>query len=231
MKLKGCSVINVNNDGIKRILIEDGRIIAWMFENGEIQSQHSGAIFHNGQEYWDIFIAGTKTGYQWEISKSETISKRNEILEKYRNETETIYKFCFGKEIPTSLLEEIVPQYVDENDYNKDSEEFIERKKEVLSFIELIRESCPEIQTFIFTHGACYQFHLILKSKFPEAIPYYNEDHVISKIGNSYFDIMGEVIVKAKDCYRLLKEKPTDWGRDVYTSQVISSIKTKSKKV
>jgi hypothetical protein len=225
------AVINDDKDEVKHILIVDGRIIAWMFKNGEIQSQHSRAIFYNGQEYWDIFTTLEKINYQGEMSESLSSLERQKIFNKYRNETEIIYKFCFGKKIPVSLIKEIVPKYVEKNDYNKDSKEFAEKKKEVLLFIELIKESCPEIQTFIFTHGACYQFHLILKSKFPEAIPYYNEDHVISKIGDSYFDITGEVIVDGKDCYTLLKEEPTDWGRDVYPSQVISSIKIKNKKV
>jgi hypothetical protein len=231
VKLRAFVVINDDKDEVKRILIEDGKIIAWMFENGEIQSQHSRAIFRNGQEYWDIFATLEKINYQWEMSQSLSSLERQKIFNKYRDETETIYKFCFGKEISNSLIGEIVPEYIESNFYSRDNKEFAEKKKEVLSFIELIRESCPEIQTFIFTHGACYQFHLILKSRFPEAIPYYNENHVISKIGDSYFDITGEVIVDGKDCYTLLKEEPTDWGRDVYASQVISSIKIKSKKV
>ena len=47
----------------------------------------------------------------------------------------------------------------------------------------------------IFTQGGCYQFHLFLKNIFPDAIPFIhqNKDHIISKIGNKFFDITGFV--------------------------------------
>lgn len=97
-----------------------------------------------------------------------------------------------------------------------------ESKADVLSFIRLIRDSCPEIQTVIFTQGACYQFHLILKSRFPKAVAYYNGDHVVSRIGDAYFDITGEVAVKADEYYEPLQNEPTDWGRRASHSGVIA---------
>lgn len=45
----------------------------------------------------------------------------------------------------------------------------------------------------MYTHGSCYQFHLILKCLFPDALPYYNLDHIITRIGDKYYDITGEV--------------------------------------
>lgn len=41
--------------------------------------------------------------------------------------------------------------------------------------------------------GGCYKFYLMLKEEFPNVIGYYNSDHVITKIGDKYFDSTGEV--------------------------------------
>jgi hypothetical protein len=39
----------------------------------------------------------------------------------------------------------------------------------------------------------CFQYHLKLKKKYHDAIPYYNVDHIISKIGEKFYDETGEV--------------------------------------
>ena len=44
-----------------------------------------------------------------------------------------------------------------------------------------------------YTSGGCYAFYLKLKARFPEAEGYYNMDHVITKIGDRYYDSTGEV--------------------------------------
>jgi len=59
-------------------------------------------------------------------------------------------------------------------------------------FIESIRNSFED-SIKVYTQGSCYEFYLILKQVFPKAIAYYNEDHVITRIGNKYYDITGEV--------------------------------------
>jgi len=45
----------------------------------------------------------------------------------------------------------------------------------------------------IFMMGGCYQFYLFLKAMYPSAIPYinYDEDHIVTKIGNNLYDIRG----------------------------------------
>ncbi len=63
---------------------------------------------------------------------------------------------------------------------------------EILNFIEQIRESHPN-SVVIFTQGGCYDFYKILKEEYPEAEPYYDSDHVITKIGENYYDITGQV--------------------------------------
>ncbi len=44
-----------------------------------------------------------------------------------------------------------------------------------------------------FTNGECYAFYNILKAAFPEAEAYYDSNHVITKIGDKFYDITGEV--------------------------------------
>lgn len=66
------------------------------------------------------------------------------------------------------------------------------KDRKILNFIEVIRNSHPEMKN-IFLYGSCLNFHLILKSIYPEAIPYTNIDHIITKIGNKFYDISGRV--------------------------------------
>jgi hypothetical protein len=66
------------------------------------------------------------------------------------------------------------------------------KHRKILRFIKAIRESVRGAE-LIYTHGSCYQFYLILKSIIPEAKAYYNSDHVITKIGERFYDITGEV--------------------------------------
>lgn len=39
--------------------------------------------------------------------------------------------------------------------------------------------------------------HMILRSVYPEAIPYYNADHIVTKIDGKFYDIRG-VVTDAK---------------------------------
>lgn len=60
------------------------------------------------------------------------------------------------------------------------------------SFIATVRDSFIGAQQ-VYTEGSCYHFHLILKEVFPEAEPYYDLDHIITKIDGKFYDITGEV--------------------------------------
>lgn len=66
----------------------------------------------------------------------------------------------------------------------------------VEEFIATIRDSFIGSQQ-VYTEGSCYHFHLILKKVFPNAEPYYDLDHVITKIDDKYYDITGEVRLDA----------------------------------
>lgn len=68
------------------------------------------------------------------------------------------------------------------------------REREVEKFIQTIRDSFIGSQQ-VYTEGSCYHFYLILKQVFPEAKAYYDADHIITKIGDKFYDITGEIIM------------------------------------
>jgi hypothetical protein len=65
----------------------------------------------------------------------------------------------------------------------------------ILKFLEVLR-SASNIQTEIYTSGGCYRLFELLQAVFPGASPYYNGDHVVTKIGNAFYDISGVVCDK-----------------------------------
>lgn len=62
----------------------------------------------------------------------------------------------------------------------------------VLYTITTIRNSFPDAVE-VYTRGGCYQFYLILQSIYPEAVAYYDDSHIITKINENYYDITGKV--------------------------------------
>lgn len=44
-----------------------------------------------------------------------------------------------------------------------------------------------------YLNGGCYYFYGMLKERFPHAEAYYDHDHIITKIDDTYYDITGEV--------------------------------------
>lgn len=60
----------------------------------------------------------------------------------------------------------------------------------VEEFLKTLKDSDFFIE-FIFTRGSCYQLYKILKVLFPESLPYYNGEHVITLIDGQYYDING----------------------------------------
>lgn len=71
-------------------------------------------------------------------------------------------------------------------------------------FIRTLREAHPDME-LIFMHGSCYRFYLLMKHVFPEAVAYYNIDHVLVKLGDKFYDITGEV--RPDDSYFLMTEE------------------------
>ena len=66
---------------------------------------------------------------------------------------------------------------------------------DVIRFIEKIRHSHSSMVN-VSTKGSCLNFFYILKEVWPEAECWYNSDHVITKIGDYWFDINGSVSPK-----------------------------------
>lgn len=66
-------------------------------------------------------------------------------------------------------------------------------------FLALLRETHPDF-AFIYTNGGCYHLYLILKSLWPEAELWYqdNPGHVFAKIGSSWYDINGKYRFKPR---------------------------------
>lgn len=62
----------------------------------------------------------------------------------------------------------------------------------VESFIGKIRDSFIGSQQ-VYTEGSCYHFYLILKEVFPDAEPWYDNEHIVTKIGDKFYDITGEI--------------------------------------
>ena len=62
----------------------------------------------------------------------------------------------------------------------------------------------------IYTSGSCLNFYLILRDRFSDQcpVPYYNVDHVITFIGDRYYDITGEVKFKEGEYLKLTDYYP-----------------------
>ena len=69
------------------------------------------------------------------------------------------------------------------------------KHKDIISFISEIRNSHSKMVD-IFTKGSCLNFYLILKQVYPESEAYYDYyGHIITKIGDKFYDINGTVLV------------------------------------
>lgn len=62
---------------------------------------------------------------------------------------------------------------------------------EIEKLIKAIRESFSG-SVAVYTYGGCYQFHVILKTVFPDAEGFYDGNHCWTKINGKYYDIKGE---------------------------------------
>lgn len=65
-------------------------------------------------------------------------------------------------------------------------------QQRIENIISAIRELHPELKD-ICLNGSCMNFHVILRRIYQNAEPYFNIDHIITKIGDSYYDITGKV--------------------------------------
>ena len=70
-------------------------------------------------------------------------------------------------------------------------------KMPVLEFIELVKSTPGKSKA----PGGCLMFFLILKAAYPDAMAFYNSNHVIARIGQKFYDIDGEVTETASYLY------------------------------
>lgn len=75
------------------------------------------------------------------------------------------------------------------------------RSTNVESFIAKVRDSFIGSQQ-VYTEGSCYHFYLILKEVFPDAEPWYDNEHIVTKIGNKFYDITGEIRKDELDMFK-----------------------------
>lgn len=86
----------------------------------------------------------------------------------------------------------------------------------VVRFLNAIRRSHPDMVE-LYTQGQCYNFHLILREVFPDAVAWYDpvEGHVYSKIGDCWYDIRGrhfKLDPRASILDHRMSDKPHRWG-------------------
>ncbi|CAE6950004.1 conserved protein of unknown function [Ectopseudomonas oleovorans] len=63
---------------------------------------------------------------------------------------------------------------------------------DVLAFLAAVRDVHPDMARYGL-NGGCFRVYLLLKQAFPDAEPWYDSDHVITKIGDRFYDIRGQV--------------------------------------
>lgn len=62
---------------------------------------------------------------------------------------------------------------------------------DIHAFLSALRELHPDMPRWGL-HGGCFRVYLALKQVFPQAEPWYDGDHVLTKIGETFYDIRGE---------------------------------------
>lgn len=106
--------------------------------------------------------------------------------------------------------------------------------KKILSFLRVMRYSFHDAP-MVYTRGGCYGLYQILKEIFPSAKAYFddkNEEHILTKIGDRYYDINGEYPFKHTEKSELipLKEKDHEHWEAVASGQRLEVILAKYKR-
>jgi hypothetical protein len=101
----GCGV----EDRIERVLREDGRLVAVMFDNGEILHEDHDERFEFGWQLWNVYADWINDIYGYEVKRARLPFERKTVYKTYHNQAKAYYYFCFGKSISDALLNEVVP--------------------------------------------------------------------------------------------------------------------------
>jgi len=108
---------------------------------------------------------------------------------------------------------------------------------DILNFITTIRESFGS-SISIYTMGNCYQFYEILKVVFTNSEPYFDGNHVWTKIDGNFYDIRGKLEIVHKSLRPLIDterikslcvNKWSDERRVEYSITAIENYKNKVK--
>jgi len=91
------------------------------------------------------------------------------------------------------------------------------RQAEILELIGELRGSHTEME-HIFLNGRCFNLYLLLRRIYPQSIPWYNSDHIITEIDGKYYDITGQVSNKNY-------QKLTDVHKGKSLSRVVKQLK------
>lgn len=86
-------------------------------------------------------------------------------------------------------------------------------KSDILKFITSLRDSDKYIKT-IYMKGGCYQFYLVLSSLYPDAEPFITptDDHIVTKIRSTYYDINGVYDKPVKDIRLDMVDEIKTWS-------------------
>jgi hypothetical protein len=96
--------------GVHCILRRDGRIIARMFNNGEIEHEDHAINFPTGVQMWNLYaeiIIREFLRSMRYVCRSR--AEREEAYKRYVNKARAHYEFCFSKTISDDLLNQVVP--------------------------------------------------------------------------------------------------------------------------
>lgn len=74
----------------------------------------------------------------------------------------------------------------------------------ITGILHALRSLHPDLERQCL-HGSCFRLYLLLAEVFPEAEPWYDSNHVITKIGERFYDIRGEV---APDKHYPMRNEP-----------------------
>ena len=89
---------------------------------------------------------------------------------------------------------------------------------DILEFISTIGNSFGGSE-IVYTQGSCYQFYKIRKQIYQSAEPYHNDNHVITKIHEVYYDINGVYVEDLSNYVPMTKDDEKDAESWIYNVQ------------
>lgn len=82
-------------------------------------------------------------------------------------------------------------------------------------FIAMLQHVHPDVMRYG-QNGSCFHVYRLLAEVFPDAEPWYDGNHVITKIGERFYDITGEVVPLPD--HKPMRENVTSFNNAVFWS-------------